>query len=62
MSNDSYRPSSIALPEHSDDDRPSDSIFFKIDQALAEGSRCRARPELADPAGTVKVRQHQYVE
>jgi hypothetical protein len=42
--------------------RAEPSVLLAVDQQLGEGAALRVAPELADPVGSLEVRQHQDVE
>jgi hypothetical protein len=42
--------------------RPQCPILLAVDQELGEGAALRVAPELADPVGSLEVREHEDVE
>jgi hypothetical protein len=57
-----FRSSAPILPQHSDQHRPERPILLAVDQQLGEGAALRVAPELADPVGSLEVREHEDVE
>jgi hypothetical protein len=49
-------------PQHADQHRPEYPILLAVDQQIREGATIRVSPELADPIGTVEVREAENVE
>jgi hypothetical protein len=47
----------VGLPQHSDQHGPKGPVLLAVDQKLGEGPALRVAPELADPVGSVEVRQ-----
>ena len=54
--------SPLVLSQHPDEHSPPRPILLAVDQQLGEGAGLRIAPELADPVGSLEVRQHQNVE
>ena len=54
--------SSFSFPQHPDEHRPEHPVLLAVDQEFGEGSTLWVPPELADPVGSLEVREHQDVE
>jgi hypothetical protein len=52
----------VGLSQHPDEHRPEGSILLAVDQQLGERACLWAPLELADPVGSVEVREPQNVE
>jgi hypothetical protein len=52
----------LYLPEQPEYDRPRRLVFFQVDRQLPEGPRLRVPPEIADPLGSVQIREAEDVE
>jgi hypothetical protein len=57
-----YLAPTLGVPQHPDQHRPERPILLAVDQELGEGAALRIPPELADPVGSLEVREHQDVE
>jgi hypothetical protein len=53
---------SALLSQHPDQHRSECPVLLAVDQELGEGAGLGVAPELADPVGSLEVREHQDVE
>jgi hypothetical protein len=52
----------LGFSQHPDQHRPERPVLLAVDQQLGEGAALRVAPELADPVGSLEVREHEDVE
>jgi hypothetical protein len=54
--------SPLILSQHADEHRSEGPVLLAVDQEIGEGTTLRVAPELADPLGSLEVREHEDVK